>query len=67
MCEDVPPLAEPMCVQICARGCLTYSEREVEVFEEEVTRGEMEMGIAALIKKYGAEVVRNAVSRATKR
>ena len=67
MCEDVPPLAEPMCVQMCARGCLTYSEREVEVVEEEVTRGEMEMGIESLIKKYGAELVRKAVSRATKR
>ena len=67
MCEDVPPLAEPMCVQMCARGCLTYSEREVEVAKEEATRGEMEMGIASLIKKYGAEAVRDAVSRATKR
>ncbi len=67
MCEDVPPLKEPMCVQMCARGCLTYIEKEVEVAEEEVTRGEMEMGIASLIKKYGAEVVRNAVNRATKR
>jgi benzoyl-CoA reductase subunit BamC len=67
MCEDVPPLKEPMCVQMCARDCLTYIEKEVEVAEEEVTRGEMEMGIASLIKKYGAEVVRNAVIRATKR
>ena len=67
MCKDVPPLKEPMCVQMCARGCLTYIEKEVEVVEEEVTRGEMEMGIASLIKKYGAEVVRNAVNRATKR
>jgi len=46
---------------------LTYSEREVDVVEEKVTRGEMEMGIASLIKKYGAESVRDAVSRATKR
>jgi benzoyl-CoA reductase subunit BamC len=67
MCEDVPPISEPMCVQMCGRGCLTYSEREEEVVEEEVTRGEMEMGIESLIKKYGAEVVSKAVSRATKR
>jgi benzoyl-CoA reductase subunit BamC len=67
MCEDVPPLEEPMCVQMCARDCLTYVEREVEVVEEETARGEMEMGIASLIKKYGAEVVKNAVNRATKR
>jgi len=67
MCEDVPPLTEPMCVQMCGRDCLTYSEREEEVVEEEVTRGEMEMGIESLIKKYGAELVRKGVSRATKR
>jgi benzoyl-CoA reductase subunit BamC len=46
---------------------LTYSEREEEVVEEEVTRGEMEMGIEALIKKYGAEMVKKGVARATKR
>ena len=67
MCEDVPPLTEPMCVQMCGRDCLTYSEREEEVVKEEVTRGEMEMGIESLIKKYGAELVRKGVSRATKR
>jgi benzoyl-CoA reductase subunit BamC len=67
MCEDVPPISEPMCVQMCGRGCLTYSEREEEVVEEEVTRGEMEMGIEALIKKYGAEMVQKGVARATKR
>lgn len=67
MCEDVPPLAEPMCVQMCGRDCLTYSEREVAVVEEEVTSGEMENGIASLIKKYGAKSVSDAVSRATKR
>lgn len=67
MCEDVPPLAEPMCVQMCARDCLTYSEKEVEVVEEEVKHGAVEEGIASLIKKYGAESVRKAVSRATKR
>ena len=67
MCEDVPPLEEPMCVQMCARDCLTYSEREVAVDQQEVTRGEMEMGIESLIKKYGAETVRKAVNRATKR
>lgn len=67
MCEDVPPLSEPMCVQVCGRDALTYSEREVEVVEKEVTRGEMEMGIESLIKKYGAKSVSVAVSRATKR
>ena len=66
MCEDVPPLEAPMCVQICARDCLTYSEREVGGVEEETARGEMESGIASLIKRYGARSVKDAVSRATK-
>jgi hypothetical protein len=52
---------------MCGRDCLTYSEREVDVVETEMKRGEMEMGIASLIKKYGAEVVKKAVNRATKR
>ena len=28
MCEDVPPLDEPMCVQACKFDALTYEERE---------------------------------------
>jgi benzoyl-CoA reductase subunit BamC len=67
MCEDVPPLAEPMCVQACKFDALTYVEREEEVVEEEVVRGEMEIGIEALIKKYGAKSVKDAIARVTKR
>jgi benzoyl-CoA reductase subunit BamC len=46
---------------------LTYSETEVAVAEEEMARGEMEMGIASLIKRYGAKSVKDAIDRATKR
>jgi benzoyl-CoA reductase subunit BamC len=67
MCEDVPPLAEPMCVQACKFDALTYVEREEEVVEEEVVRGEMEIGIEALIKKYGAKSVKDAIARVIKR
>lgn len=67
MCEDVPPLPEPMCVQACKFDALTYVEREEEVVEEEATRREMEIGLETLIKKYGAKSVRDAVARATKR
>lgn len=67
MCEDVPPLSEPMCVQACKFDALTYEEREEEVVEEEVVRGEMEIGIESLIKKYGAKSVKDAIARVTKR
>jgi benzoyl-CoA reductase subunit BamC len=67
MCEDVPPLPEPMCVQACKFDALTYVEREEEIVEEEIVRGEMEIGIEALIKKYGAKSVRDAIARVTKR
>ncbi|BBO81448.1 (4Fe-4S)-binding protein [Desulfosarcina ovata] len=67
MCESVPPLEEPMCVQACKFDALTYMEREEVIPEEEIQRGEMEAGIASLIHKYGAKSVRDAVARATKR
>ena len=34
MCEEEPPLSEPMCVQSCMSGALTYVEREEEEEEE---------------------------------
>lgn len=72
MCESVPPLAEPMCVQICSRGALTYEEREEEivekdVVEEDVDRSKIETGIQALIRRFGANSVKNALNKATQR
>lgn len=72
MCENVPPLAEPMCVQICSRGALTYEEREEEivekdVVEEDVDRSKIETGIQALIRRFGANSVKNALNKATQR
>lgn len=66
MCEDIPPLEVPMCVQACKFDALTYVERETTVVREEVQRGEMEAGIASLINRFGAKSVREAVARATK-
>jgi len=42
-------------------------EREEEVVEEELVRGEMEIGIESLIKKYGAKSVKDAIDRVAKR
>jgi benzoyl-CoA reductase subunit BamC len=67
MCEDVPPLPEPMCVQACKFDALTYEEREEAVVDDEVKRREMEIGIEALIRKYGAKSVQGALGRALKR
>ena len=68
MCEDVPPLPEPMCVQACQPGALTYSEREEEVPEEaEVRRGDMELGLEALVNKYGLRKVMDTVARMSKK
>jgi benzoyl-CoA reductase subunit BamC len=73
LCEDVPPLEEPMCVQMCGRGCLTYSERdvEVEVAEEEtqVAENQMELKTAyeSLVKKHGKKKVADTFSRLSKR
>jgi benzoyl-CoA reductase subunit BamC len=63
MCEDDPPLEEPMCVQVCRCDALTYEEREEEETEEEEERGEMEIGLESLANKYGLEKIINAVAR----
>jgi len=62
MCEDDPPLSEPMCVQACPHDALTYEEREEEG-EEEEKREEMEVGLEALTKKHGLQKVMDALAR----
>lgn len=62
MCEDDPPLEEPLCVQWCINDALTYEEREEEV-DEEVMLEEMETGLKALADKYGMEELLDTVSR----
>jgi len=68
MCEDVPPISEPMCVQMCSRGALTYEEKEVAVSEEkeQVQRGDMELAFDVLVKKYGKQKVIDTFARLSK-
>lgn len=71
MCENDPPLSEPMCTQICARGALTYNERE-EVpakAETQVAADQMELKTAYeyLMKKYGKKKVVETLSRLSRR
>ncbi|MCL5123956.1 MAG: (4Fe-4S)-binding protein [Deltaproteobacteria bacterium] len=58
MCEDEK---EPLCVQACPDGVLTYEEEE-EV-EEEVKPGEMEIGLKSLVDKYGLQKVADTFAR----
>jgi len=65
MCEEEPPLEEPMCVQWCLSDALTYEEREEEG-EEEEKPGEMEIGLEALVNKHGAKTVKDTLERISK-
>ncbi len=62
MCESDPPLAEPMCVQWCIAGALTYEQREEEVAEEVIFE-EIETGLQSLANKYGLERIIDTVAR----
>lgn len=64
MCESDPALEEPLCVQWCLVNALTYEEREEEA-EEELKLGDMEIGLEALLDKYGPEKVKEAIARMT--
>jgi len=67
MCEDIPQLAEPMCVQACKFDALTYEEREEEVFEDETletdNHGELKTAFKSLVKKHGKKKVMDTFTR----
>ena len=62
MCEEDPPLEEPLCVQWCLHDALTYEEREEEV-EEEVEREKLEIGLESLANEYGLDKIIDTVAR----
>ncbi len=62
MCESDPPLEEPKCVEVCLADALTYEEREEEV-EEEVEVDELEIGIEALVNKFGMDKIMETIAR----
>lgn len=71
MCEDVPPLATPMCVQACKFNALTYEERVEEMQEEGSTeaekRVELKMAYESLVKQHGLKKVMDTFSRLSRR
>lgn len=64
MCEDEPPLSEPMCVQACTFGALTYEEtlEKANTGKEEKPE-ELKIGLESLVNKYGSQRVANNVAR----
>jgi benzoyl-CoA reductase subunit BamC len=64
MCESVPPLEKPMCVQVCGTEALTYVEREEERDQKpQPQRGEIEVGLESLVNQYGIDAVINSLNQ----
>jgi len=59
--EDVP-----LCVQVCRPGVLVYEEREEEIGNEKPQLGDVEIGVDAMIDKYGLQKVLEAIARKAK-
>jgi benzoyl-CoA reductase subunit BamC len=62
LCNNDPPLEEPMCVQACSLDALTYEETEEEEIEE-LKLDEMEIGLKSLIDKYGLQKLADSFAR----
>ena len=67
MCEDEPPLAEPLCVTVCQPGCLTYEVRQVETETSELeARAVMEKGLESLVNQHGIDAVIDKLKQPSK-
>jgi len=66
MCENEPPLEEPLCVKWCINDALIYEEREEEV-DEEIELDELETAVDTLIDKFGPHKLADAVARKTRK
>jgi len=62
MCESDPDLEKPVCVQWCLVDALQYEEREEDV-EEQEEQEELEIGLEALVNKYGKDKMMDTVAR----
>jgi benzoyl-CoA reductase subunit BamC len=64
MCEDEPPLSEPLCVTACLPGCLTYEVRQLESEVDEIrAREALASGVESLVKQHGIEAVIDKLMR----
>jgi benzoyl-CoA reductase subunit BamC len=66
MCEDSPPLPEPMCVQACRFGALTYEQREDETVAQQEKEA-LELQLASLADRFGLRKIIDTVARMPKR
>ena len=57
---------EPLCVKWCKVDSLVYEEREEEI-EEAVEQEELEIGLEALVSKYGMDKLKDTVARLSKK
>lgn len=62
MCESEPSLEEPMCVQVCPYGALTYESRMGEREEIEAP-GVLDRSLELLADRYGFHKIMNTVAR----
>ena len=62
MCEELGPLSEPLCVQVCRPGALSYLRRDAER-DQELSPGELEVGVQALLNRHGLQRVMDSVAR----
>jgi benzoyl-CoA reductase subunit BamC len=67
MCEDDPPQENPLCVQWCLNDALTFEEREEDVEEEQIKLEDVEIGLEALVDKYGLQKVMDTFARMSKK
>ncbi len=63
MCEGED---EPLCVKWCINEALVLEEREEEV-DEEVKQEEVQIGLQAMVDKFGLESVLDTVARMTQK
>jgi benzoyl-CoA reductase subunit BamC len=61
-CDVCEGEEKPLCVEWCLNDVLIYEEREEEV-EERVEQAELEIGVEALINKFGMDKTMDTVFR----
>jgi benzoyl-CoA reductase subunit BamC len=66
MCESDPTLTAPMCVQWCLNDALVYEEREEDA-DEEAKPEDVEIGLEAMVDKFGLQKVMDTVARMSKK
>jgi len=67
MCEDDPDLEEPWCVQVCRVDALTYVEMEDDRPDAEEPLPEIEVGLEALVDKFGMQRLIETVARMSRK